>query len=295
MDGAPARPRPHLTIGIALALLTAASVAPAAETPSVTFGRRPTPSGEQLDQTTEVGLTLKTQIRKQREVLEKQQSEVVRTRRRVLEPVLVEDGVTTAAYVRYLQSSARHNDSPPQTDPIAGKSYYCRRIGDAIQVLTRDGAEPPVEEKKLVAENMEPLGKPNPLADYLAGKTVSVGDKLALPVDVAQRLLGLGGTLGEVTKFELTLTTLAEQDGQPCAVFQADIEAQRTDGSQMRLLIGGPMTIEAATCRAVSSELSGPIGMSHSLNDPRGRLQLDSTGRVKVRVSSRPASEGAAR
>lgn len=288
MDGAPARLKPLLSFGLTLAVFACVSDAGAAQ--SVTFGRQAAPTGEQLDQATEVGLTLKTQIRKQREVLEKQQSEVVRTRRRVLEPALYEDGVTTAAYVKYLKSESRHNGAEPQQDPIAGKSYYCRRIGEGIQVLTREGAEPPAEEKKLVAENMETLGKPNPLAEYLAGKTVAVGDKLTLPADIAQRLLGLGGALGEVTKFELTLAKLAEQDGQPCAVFQADIEAQQTDTSQMRLLIGGPMTIEAATCRAVSSDLSGPIGMSHSLNDPRGRLQLDSTGRVKVRVSSRPAA-----
>ncbi|TWT36680.1 hypothetical protein KOR34_16200 [Posidoniimonas corsicana] len=293
MDGTLPRPTLLLTICAAYVWAAAAQAAsPESDASGITFGRLAEPSSHRMDQTTRVGLSLKTQVRKQAEVLNKQQSQVTRNRRRVLEPALVEDGVATAAYVRYLRSESVHDGGEPKSDPIAGKSYYCRRVGDTIRVQTADGKTPPPEESRLVAENMETLGKPNPLAEYLAGKTVAIGDKLTLPAEVAQRLLGLGGALGEVTKFEMTLTKVATVEDASCAVFLADIEAQRTDSSQMRMMVAGPMTIQAETCRAVSSELSGPIGMSHSLNDPRGRLQLDSTGRVEVRVSSRPAGRG---
>jgi hypothetical protein len=260
---------------------------------SIEFGRSPAKVGQRIEQTVTVDLALKTRSRQGAKVLEEASTRMRRDRQRRLVTAEVTKGGASAVYVTYLQSQQARNEGPIEKDPIAGKTYFCRREGERLVVLTRRGEVPPAEEFQLVSENMETLGRENPLAAYLAGKRLAVGQRVALPPEVAKQLLGLDHQLGEVTRFELTLSAIEQRQGRPCGVFQADIEAQRTDASQMRLLIAGPMVIEARTCRAVSSDLSGPIGMSHSAPDPRGRVQIDSTGRLSLTVATRQVEPGA--
>lgn len=266
-----------------------------ASSQQVTFGRSSVKVGQKAEQTVLVELSLSTRTRHGAEVLEKAETALTRTRKRVVKTTAIDSGLAIGAEVHYLKSELAKGGAQPAEDLIAGKTYLCQRRGEVIHVQTALGEIPSEEEFKLVAENMDTLGRPNPLAGYLAGKSVAIGDRLALPVEVARQLLGASDQLGDVTRFELTLTKIEEVAGRQCAVFQADIEAQRTDASQMRLLIDGPMTIETATCRAVSSQLSGPIGMSQSVPDPRGRLLLDSTGKIALRVSSRFKDDASAK
>ena len=254
---------------------------------AIEFSRSPARLGERIEQTVAVELALKTRSRQGAEVLEEASAQIRRSRKRLIVTAELTRGAASAVYVTYLQSQQTNNDGPVEKDPIAGKTYFCRRLGENLQVLTHRGEVPPAEEFQLVSENMETLGRENPLAAYLAGKRLVVGERVTLPPEVAKRLLGLDHQLGEVTRFELKLSAVERRQGRPCGVFQADIEAQRTDASQMRLLIAGPMVIQAASCQAVSSDLSGPIGMSHSAPDPRGRVQIDSTGRLSLTVATR--------
>lgn len=255
--------------------------------PAVTFTHRPAAKGQRVQQTLVIQLDLKTRSRQGATVLEEADTRMTRTRQRVVTTTRVESGLATGARVEYLESCLQREDDDKTPDPIAGKAYNCLRKGEQVQVVSAEGAMPTEAEFKLVSENMDTLGRENPLATYLSGKSVSIGQRLTVPPDVAQQLLGLKSQLGDVRRFELTLQKIVNVDGRACAEFLADLEAQRTDGSQMRLMIGGPMTIEIDTCRSVASTLSGPIGMSHSTPDPRGRLQVDSTGRLSLTVASR--------
>lgn len=272
----------------ALALLPLAGAAWGQEgAERLTFGRRTPHVGDQVHQTVNVELALTSRERRGAEVLEEKSSNVTRRRERIVATSTVSDGRRASAYVRYLKSERRENGEGAQPDPIAGKTYYCERRGEELRVYTPEGETPPMEEFKLVAENMDTLGKPSPLAEFLAGKTLAVGEQLSLPPEVARRLLGLDEQFGEVTRFDLTLQRVLTSDGRPCGEFRAEIEAQRNDSSQMRIMVDGPMTIEARSCRAVSTKLGGPIGMSHSRPDPGGWLQVDSTGRMTLSVASR--------
>ncbi|MCA9238771.1 MAG: hypothetical protein KDA37_01160 [Planctomycetales bacterium] len=259
---------------------------PGAAGGSVVFASRAAEPGQRVEQTVVIQLDLKSRSRQGADILEEAQTRMTRTRQRVVTTTRVESGLAVGAQVAYLQSRLERDGASPTVDPIDGHTYNCLRKGEQLKVSTEQGAMPTKAEFDLVAENMETLGRENALATFLAGKRVSVGQRLTVPPDVARRLLGMKSQLGEVRRFELTLQKLELVDARPCAVFQADLEAQRTDGSQMRLLIGGPMTIEVDTCRAIASTLSGPIGMSHSTPDPRGRLQVDSTGRLSLSVAA---------
>jgi hypothetical protein len=170
---------------------------------------------------------------------------------------------------------------------VQGKVYRVRRDGETLLINDEQGAIPPLDEYEIVALNMESLGRPNPLADFLAGKSVAVGQRIALPNEVAEKLMGLGGELGKVTRFELTLQQVTSVHGLQCAVFQSSIEAESIDSSQMRLAVDGPLAIEIDTCRAVEANFAGPIGMSETRGSLSATYQMTGTGKMGVSIASK--------
>jgi hypothetical protein len=263
---------------------------------SVQFDRREPQVGDQLEQSLAVELQLNTMARQGSEVVEQAKTRLRRRQRRVVTTTHVIDGKTVAVLVRYAEAAkmiaagpraAELGEEKMTSQPVDGKAYRCRRDGDSLLITDEAGKIPPLDEYEIVALNMESLGRPNPLADYLAGRTLTVGQQLALPHDVAEKLLGLGGELGEVTRFDLTLTEVKPIDGAVCAVFQASIEAASIDSSQMRLAVEGPLAIQADTCRAVQAYLTGPIGMSETRGSLTATYQMTGTGKMTVQIASR--------
>jgi len=72
-------------------------------------------------------------------------------------------------------------------------------------VTDEAGNRPTSEECDIVIAQMDMIGRPNPLAQFLAGREVKVGESFELPKDVASKVFNLGDKFGEVTRFELTL------------------------------------------------------------------------------------------
>ena len=126
------------------------------------------------------------------------------------------------ATVHFFTANKSHNDQTI-ADPVVGKTYHCERTDQQLTVTTPEGLVPPLAEYKVVTRAMESLGKPNPLANFLANKTVAVGERLELPAEVAQQVLGFDEKMGDVEKFTLTLTSIEKM----VAHFEAEIEANR--------------------------------------------------------------------
>ncbi len=262
---------------------------------SVTFSKRAPQVGDQLEQNLAVGLQLDTMVRQNAEVLEKSKTSLRRQQRRVITTTHVKDGMAVAVMVRYAEAAkeiatgtaaGKLGESQLAAQPVQGKTYRVRRDGEALLVTDDKGAVPPLDEYEIVALNMDSLGRRNPLADFLAGKTLMVGERIALPNEVAEKLMGLGGEMGEVTKFELTLKSVATVGGRVCAMFESNIEAASIDASQMRLAVDGPLAIEVETCRAVEATFSGPIGMSETRGSLSATYQMTGTGKMTVHIAS---------
>jgi hypothetical protein len=143
-----------------------------------------------------------------------------------------------------------------------------------------------MDEYEIVAQHMEMVGRANPLAEFLAGRSLLVGQTVELPKDIASRILNLGEQLGDVTRFALTLKKLELREGAPCAVFNAHIEATSNNASQMRLEIEGQLVVDTETCRAVRVDLTGPIAMSETRGSFSTSYQLIGTGQLKMNVVS---------
>ena len=281
-----------LTCGGAAAQSSPPPATPAKyETPSprppITFGRRAPQVGDQVEQNVEVELALRTLTRQGTKVLERGEQRLTRRQRRIITADRVEAGRTQAAHVKFL-SAARQIDKEPETkEPVVGKTFYCERDGDRLTIQTANGDLPPLDEFRLVQPCMEMLGRAHPLADFFADREVAIGEKIALPKEIASELLGADDEFGKAERFEMTLARVEKIDDHECAVFEAEIEAVGTGTSQMRLLVTGPLVLEVSTCRAVSADFQGPIGMSEVQGTYGARYQVDATGKFRVAVSSK--------
>src|SRR5690606_17216996 len=142
---------------------------------------------------------------------------------------------------------------------VAGKTYQIRRRSGKLEVFDSQGNPPPDEERLQVEHDMQQFGLPNPLAGYLAGKRVEVGQVLSLPAQLAEQLLGPQDQVGQVTAFELRLERIipaGETDkqaaGVPLAQFATRIKirpAHAQEGLDME--VTGTMRIDPRTCRVV--------------------------------------------
>ena len=255
---------------------------------SVRFTKGATKVGEQLQQSVQVGMSLKTQTIQKAEVVEQADLNSERRQQRVVTvESLGKEGLVTTALVEF-QQSERSRNGATEKDPIVGKSYRCTRKGEELLVTKLDGTLPPLQEYRIVTQAMESLGKPNALADYLSGRVIQVGQQLSLPPEVAKNVIGFGKRIGEVDRFEITLQSI-QPDGT--ALFMAEIEAHGTSSSQMRMVAAGQFLIDTQTCRTKSAELSGPIGLSEARGSATHKYLVNGTGKIRMALSSQKLPE----
>jgi len=260
-------------------------------TQQVQFERRGAQAGDRVDQTLSVGLTLDSTIRRGTETIDQSKSAMQNVQQRTIIAGEVVAGRTVEAQVRFLEANRTITDSGNQDgaeqieqQPTVGNTYTCRRLeDDSLQVTRSDGSFPTPEEHRLVSESMAALGRANPLAEFLAGKTITVGEKLELPAELGAGLLGSSAAMGNVSRFELTLKEVADEAGVRVAKFDAELEAEGEQKTQMRLLVAGTLKVEVDTCRTRHLKLSGPLGMATTMGSysqaettfVRGKLNLE--------------------
>jgi hypothetical protein len=274
---------------------------------SVRFGRRTPYVGDQTDQSIALEMRLTLNMRRGNELVGKNQTAIRTKQGRIITTTAVDAGITRAASVAYPESTkqiigapdaaapATPNasneivESPPVAQPVQGKTYHCQREpGDRGKLIVTDatGNPPPEHEREIVAQQMDMVGRPNPFAQFLAGRNVAVGDRLEVPKELAQEVFNLSDKLGEVSRFTLTLQNVQSEHGVNCAVFLANVEATSSDASQMRLEVEGPLAVEIDTCRATRAGLIGPIGMSEMRGSYSTAYQVIGTGRLQMSVTS---------
>lgn len=276
---------------------------------SVTFGRQPLRVGDQSEQTVSVEMRMKLTMRRANELLGNQQSTVRTNQRRVVTTTDIDGDRTMAVTVHYPEATkqiiAAEAPTAPAADgtpaanavaqyqpvpqPVQGKTYLCRREpGDngKLVITTEAGSTPPKDELDIVAPQMDTVGRPNPLVQFLAGRTVTVGQPLEVPREFAGRILNLSDKFGEVTRFTLTLRGINHEAGIETAEFLASVDAVSNDASQMRLEVEGPLTVQVNSCRPTSISLTGPIALSESRGSYSNACQVIGTGHLQLAVAS---------
>ena len=263
----------------------------------VSFSRQAARVGDEVEQNLGLELRMTMTMRQANEMVGKSQTTVRTNQKRVLTTTEVDNGRTIAVRLQYpvatkQESIVEGSDANQPTlapQPVQGKTYICRRdSGENGELVVTDeaGNRPPTDEYEIVAQQMQMVGRPNPLAQFLAGRTIAVGEKVELPSAVASQIFNLGDKFGKVSRFTLTLTKVQTEGGVTCAVFQANVEAVANAATQMRLEVEGPLVVDVATCRAQKISLVGPIGMSETRGSYSTAYQVIGTGKLQMSIAS---------
>jgi hypothetical protein len=265
---------------------------------SVTFARQAAQIGDQVEQNLGLDLKMTMTMRQGNEVAGKNVTTVRTNQRRVLTTTEVNNGRALAVRVHYPISTKQEavldsNDTTTQPQvapqPVQGKTYLCRRGTEEnaeLIVTDEQGNRPPTDEYEIVVQQMQMIGRQNPLAQFLAGRTIAVGEQVELPNGVASQLFNLGDKFGKVSKFTLTLEKVQSEHGATYAVFKSNVEAMANGATQMRLEVDGPLIVDVATCRAQRIALVGPIGMSETRGTYSNAYQMIGTGKLNMSIAS---------
>jgi hypothetical protein len=259
----------------------------------VRFYQQPTAVGDRVDQRLGVHLSLTTKITQSGQTAHESSNEMRRQQHRMLEVLEAAGGQAIKARASFpvsrRQSPEHANPDELAVQPIEGKTYFMRREGEKILVTDQDGHIPPLEEYKLVTESLENVGKPNPLAVLLVDRHVAVGQRILVPRDLVQQLLGFDDPVGTVRRFELTLVRVdAADEDNPAerAVFQSGIEIVPNDASPLTISLQGEMVVETQTCRLASVELRGPVSLSSIERTSGGIFQYSAGGELQLGIRS---------
>lgn len=267
--------------------------APSSAPATIRFRLQAAAVGDTVDQRLAVELALATKITQSGQVAHESTNEMRRQQQRTIEVLEIADGRAAKARVAFAlsrrQSPENADPNKLMTQPIEGKSYLMARDGEQLTVTDLAGAIPPMDQFKLVAESLENVGKPNPLATLLVNRRVAVGELIRVPRDMVQPLLGLDDPLGTVHRFELTLARIeppAADRPTELAVFATTIEVRPNDVSPLTINLAGEMAIEIGSCRLTSVNLSGPVQLSSIERTAGGIFQFSAGGELKLAIRS---------
>lgn len=258
----------------------------------VRFFYRPGQTGDQATQHVQFTLKLNTRIEQAGRIISAAQKEIKREQRRRLKVLnSAASGPTTAAVTYELaeQTVVEQGGSvQAKRQAVMGKTYVVRREANELVITDEAGRVPAAEELQIVEANMEALGRPNPIGLFLHQRTITPGERLQLPAELATDLIGMRGaeSVGDVRRFRMTLLGTSRQGTKTCAVFDVHIDATANEGSKLNMQITGRLLIEIDTCRATSAHMSGPVFLreNHGPNDAEYSLSGQGTLTVAMRA-----------
>ncbi|MFV2067433.1 MAG: hypothetical protein ACC645_10670 [Pirellulales bacterium] len=259
----------------------------------VRFVHRPTEVGDRAHQELQFEVNLIIAISQNGQTAHTRDRGSRRRQSRDISVLAVTDGRATKARVDYsvsqrsLSGSDRETSAAIQRDPVAGKSYLvARNRADELVITDLVGNRPPPEELAIIARNMDAIGRRNPLASYFDQRTVSVGQTVSLPQQLANELLGFEEPVGKVNRFDMTLVGTREMDGHRCAVFHTRIDWNSPLAEGRPLAMQGEFLLETATCRIASLELSCPLKLEETRGPEGARFLVRGAGSLQIAMRS---------
>lgn len=250
----------------------------------VSFAKRPAEVGDRVEQKLQVSLELHSTVRHGQETIETKTTTLSRQQDRAIIAREIVDGRTVGAEVQF-NDYKRTTDDKTELPPVVGNSYQCRRMeDDSLDISRADGSFASPIEFDLVSESMQSLGRSNPLADFLDGRTVQVGQSLEVPQKVGDALLSTDGALGSVSKFVVTLRNIDAQTG--AAQFDVQMESMGAKTTQMRLMLSGSLDVDPATGRTLNLTLSGPLGMATTIGSYSAAETTFVRGKIKMQMAA---------
>ena len=207
---------------------------------AITFTSQSPTRGHRIHQTVDVRTKANVVFEQSQQVIFDENRDERNRQQRDVEVLETGPDPPTLARVTYAKATTKelnqlgHRATP---QPVAGKTYLVARVDGELQVTYPDGRQPPRDEWAIVAANMRSLGKPNPLAQFLNGRTVQIGEQLTLPPHIAKELLGESVRFQEADRITLRLRPNAgSQSSRAGGLISRSAKADRDSGRPLRSL-----------------------------------------------------------
>ena len=276
-----------------LTLLCANTVAAAKP---VVFSSRTVRVNDTSEQTTTAHLVADQAIRQQRQLVDSSRQTMHREQTRKLTVLKIVGKSPTLARVEFGKVFTKITNEDEReteiTQPISHQTYFVARDEQGkLGFADQTGGKVTEEEDKLLRKQFETFGKPNPLAQFLDGKRLEVGQSLKVPEAVARELLGLTGKKASTEELVLRLVKTKLVRNREFAVFDTLLRTS-TDENTMSMLMKGELVIEAETCRTQSIRLHGPIAITDTRGPTEGRFTVSTNGTLDVNVDTSFAATG---
>ena len=257
----------------------------------VQFTRRATQEQDVARQSIRCDLAGERTIRQHQQIVDSSKQRLDRRQTRTLTILTVHDGKPVRARITYDDSKTTLVDNLGKSievqQPVTGQTYFAELRGEDLIITDSQGNRPTPEEEKIVKSNLEAFGKPNPLAQFLHGKRLRVGQTITVPKNVVQELMGLTGGVAAADSLALSLVRVESRDGRTCSVFQTSLRANSNEDVTTSLIMTGELIVEVDSCRVRSIALSGPVAISEQMGPAQGKFMVSTNGNLRVAVESR--------
>jgi hypothetical protein len=266
------------------------AVAPSLLAQEVQFRKRSMQTRDVTKQSIRYDLDAERTIRQQNQIVDRSKHGLVRQQERVLTVLGLTAGQPTHVSISFPTSKTKvqlENEGTTEVaQPVEGNTYLVEVRNGEMIITDGMGAAPSKEELEIVRMTLETLGKPNPLAAFLHGKKIRVGQTIVVPKEVARELLGQTASVDGADQLTLKLTSLTQIDGQRCGVFSAMIRADNRQLGATSLLMRGSLAVEVDSCRTRSMSLQGPVATSEVRGPKEGRFIVSTNGVLQLAIKS---------
>ena len=283
--------RPAARMLFSVAFLLVLFVSPVLADQSYTFHYRQPQVGDHADQSIDSTLQLKVGIQQSGQTISSSDSTVQQVQQRGVTVLKRDTKRVLVARVAYQKSwqITREGDGQPtkRQHPVVGKTYLVSRPDKKLVVTYEDGSIPPPEEIAIVQPSMESLGQPNPIAKFFDGRTMTVGETVQIPIELASELLGFRDNVGEVTRFQMTLTEVKTVDGSGQAILKTKIDAGELSKDPMTMRVTGRLVMEIDTCRLLGADFIGPVEIREQKGPVGAQFTIAGQGNLRVSIHSK--------
>lgn len=272
---------------IAIAVSSWLSLAAAVLGQSASFQHVGSTNGQVIRQAVSTRSTLNTVYEQSNQLISSSSKDTSIVQQRTVAVIEADSAKTPTVQVTYEKATERKKNkllARAEQQSVSGKSYVVKRIDDELVVTYPNGQEPPREELAIVKVNMQSVGRPNPLATWLDGRTVNINEPLTLPAPIAEQLLGswLGDSALHV---ELKMVKLHTYEGQPAATFEIQMSGSHEDGRQP-MVSSGQVTVGVANCRTLQLKMKADVDLTEQRGPEGAQFTVANNGEIQIQMKA---------
>ena len=185
------------------------------------------------------------------------------------------------------------SDEQTQEIPGAGTSWHATRKGEEWKFEGEGGAPSDAEMARILEDVSSRLLAKAPLAAILDGKTLKIGDKVPLDVEVAKKIFVYFGSSYAFKSFDLELKSIGKEGDAPVAIFAAKAVAQPAlqpgqpfSPDFMTMKLEGEIAICTNNLFVLRGTLSGPVTMNMKGGDGDNVANLSGSGQMSWKYTA---------